>query len=61
MSKSFKYLDLKNGCMQAYGSGKSITKYYDVKPSHVELMKQVGTTKNEVSEQVEMAKRVVNA
>ncbi|KAH0652898.1 hypothetical protein KY289_030576 [Solanum tuberosum] len=47
----------KNGYLRAYGSGKSISEYFGGRPTKVQLIKQLESTKKESNERVEEVKR----
>ncbi|KAH0657061.1 hypothetical protein KY285_031943 [Solanum tuberosum] len=47
----------KNGYLCAYGSGKSINEYFGGRPTKVQLIKQLESTKKESNERVEEVKR----
>ncbi|KAH0685205.1 hypothetical protein KY284_015758 [Solanum tuberosum] len=47
----------KNGYLRAYGPGKSISEYFGGRPTKVQLIKQLESTRKESNERVEEVKR----
>ncbi|KAF2289394.1 hypothetical protein GH714_035823 [Hevea brasiliensis] len=50
----------KNGYLRAYGPTKSITLYFGIRPTNIELLKQVEAAKREANEQVKGARKEAN-
>lgn len=49
----------KNGYLRGYGPGKSVTAYFGVKPSRLELARQVANLEKNAEERVEEARKDV--
>ncbi|XP_043806834.1 uncharacterized protein LOC122721889 [Manihot esculenta] len=47
----------KNGYVHAYGLGKNITEYFGARPTKIELLKQLDTSRREANERVQQIQK----